>query len=122
MPACRFPPWQPALVRLPRERGSWMQPKAREKELLVREVEGEVVVYDQARHRVHTLNPSARAVWRHCDGNSTIPEITAKVESELDRPVGEDFVLHAISSLRKARLLETESVPEMTATLCSRRD
>jgi hypothetical protein len=44
------------------------RPKRREDNLVVREVEGEAVVYDLVSHEAHCLNPEAARLWQACDG------------------------------------------------------
>src|SRR5262245_18504542 len=44
------------------------QPRAKTSELVVKKVGEELLVYDLARHKAHSLNRVAAAVWRACDG------------------------------------------------------
>jgi hypothetical protein len=44
------------------------RPKRRGDNLVVREVEGEAVVYDLVSHEAHCLNPEAARLWQACDG------------------------------------------------------
>lgn len=58
------------------------KPLARSDELLVEEVAGEVLIYDQQTNQAHCLGTAAAKVWRACDGR-TSPEQLG-VELELD--------------------------------------
>lgn len=49
------------------------RPAARTRDVVVRTVGDEVLVYDLARHRAHSLNPVATAVWRAWDGARDVP-------------------------------------------------
>jgi hypothetical protein len=59
-----------------------MIPKARQEGLVLQEVGDEVVVYDKESHRFHSLDPSTALVWRHCDGQTSIPAIATRLTSK----------------------------------------
>lgn len=84
-------------------------PQARRDGLLVRDLDEEVLVYDTERHKAHCLNPMAAAVWRHCDGQTTVAEIVRRVQKELSTPVDGAVVWSAIAQLGKAQLLTGEA-------------
>ena len=98
-----------------------MKPHAREKGLLVRELGEEVVVYDLDRHEAHCLNPSAAAVFKRCDGRSTVPELALALREDLGEPVDERWVGLALEGLEAAHLLEAGTSPAPPAEP-SRRD
>lgn len=77
-----------------------MAAKARTTRILTRDVDAEVVVYDQVRKKAHRLNASAAGVWRLLNGKRTVPAIA----KELD--VDASVVKLAIDDLAKADLLE----------------
>ena len=52
-------------------------PLAREEKLIVREMPGELLVYDLKSHKAHCLNQTAAFAWRHCDGQPGVPELAA---------------------------------------------
>ncbi|HMG32372.1 MAG TPA: PqqD family peptide modification chaperone [Blastocatellia bacterium] len=81
-------------------------PKARGEGLIVQPLMDELLVYDQQRHQAHCLNSTAAAVWRLCDGRSSIDEIAERASSNLDAPVDRTIVLAALEQLGKRRLLE----------------
>ena len=82
-----------------------MLPMARQETLVVREIAGELVVYDREQHRAHRLNRAATLVWRHCDGRTSVAELAALLEQELDIPADEAVVWLALDRLEKAHLL-----------------
>jgi hypothetical protein len=45
------------------------------------ELDGEAVVLDEARNRLHHLNPTATLVWACFDGSGTIDEIASDLAS-----------------------------------------
>jgi hypothetical protein len=50
-------------------------PKARSEGIITKEVDGELLIYDRARDQAHCLNETAAAVWKRCDGQSSVQEI-----------------------------------------------
>jgi hypothetical protein len=87
-------------------------PHARQHGLVVRELPGELLVYDLERHRAHCLNATAAAVWRECDGGTTPREISDRLAGEFSEPVDEDVVWLALDDLGKLDLLERPLVRE----------
>ena len=86
-------------------------PKAKTERLIVREIDGETLVYDRSREVATCLNEFAAEVWRRCDGETSVAGIaTALGEDEL-------AVWLALHQLNKSKLL-TEAIvlpPGMTA-------
>jgi hypothetical protein len=84
-----------------------MKPLARAKGLVIRELGGEVVVYDEERHRAHCLNPTAALVFRLADGGRTAGEIATLLGPGAD----EDLVHAALDLLAGAALVEGVDAP-----------
>jgi hypothetical protein len=85
-----------------------MEPPARKKERVVAEpIDDEVLVYDLERDRAHRLNRTAALVWRHCDGQRTVGDLTALLQAELDPVADEDLVRLTLDHLSAAHLLES---------------
>lgn len=80
------------------------RPKARTDRLVVKNVADEVLIYDLERHRAYSLNPTAAAVWRGCDGTRTAAEIAEATRGGAV-PVSVDAVRYALDTLARARLL-----------------
>ena len=55
-------------------------PRARQNQLVRKQLGAEMLVYDQERDEAHCLNATAVRVWAHCDGNTTIAEMTQLLE------------------------------------------
>jgi hypothetical protein len=86
-------------------------PKAKTERLIVREIDGETLVYDRSRYAASCLNEFAARVWRECDGETSVAEIAATLGED------ERAVWLALHQLTKAQLL-TESIafpPDMSA-------
>jgi hypothetical protein len=86
-------------------------PKAKTERLIVREIDGETLVYDQSRHAASCLNEFAARVWRECSGEISVAAIAAALGED------ERAVWLALHQLTKAQLL-TEAIalpPDMSA-------
>src|SRR5688500_15691327 len=80
-------------------------PAARTAKLVVRELDGETLVYDTESHRAHCLNRAAALVWKSCDGETPVPLLAERVGRRLSSPVGEEVVWLALSQLAARDLL-----------------
>ena len=85
------------------------RPAARTSGLVVKALRDEVLIYDLAQHRAHSLNRPAAAVWRACDGTRTAGQIAALLR-EADLPVAPEAVRYALAELGKTRLLASPVV------------
>ena len=82
------------------------RPLARKASLVVKEISGELLIYDQDRNKAHCLNETAALVWKYCDGQKTPTTIAKLLENDLKAPVDEKIVWYALSQLGKDHLLE----------------
>ena len=96
------------------------RPIARKSGLVVQEVPDEILVYDLETNKAHCLNQSAAMIWKSCDGNNSVSDITKLVEAQAGGKVTEDFVWLAIDQLSENNLLETEIAANFAGT--SRRE
>jgi len=77
-------------------------PIARKSGLVIQEMPDEVLVYDLDNNKAHCLNQTAATVWKACDGNTSVSEI-----SRICGDTGnEDLVWLAIDQLSENNLLE----------------
>jgi hypothetical protein len=81
-------------------------PRARHSQLITREVAGEILVYDQNCDEAHCLNPTAALIWAHCDGHTTVAEMTQLLAGEFQSPVADEVVWFALDQLGKSNLLQ----------------
>jgi len=84
-------------------------PKARKEKLVVREFADELLVYDKERHEAHCLNRTAALVWKHCDGETPVAEISRRLATEMTgagEKVDERLVWHALAQFERGHLLE----------------
>lgn len=83
------------------------RPLARADELVVRDMDSEVLVYDLNKDEAITLNPFAAAVWRACDGTASVADLTAKLHEQMPGDlVTEQAVWRALDMLSRCDLLE----------------
>ena len=94
-------------------------PVARKEGLLVEPVGDETVVYDAKTKEAHCLSPLTAAVFAHCDGDTTIAELTSVTAERLGEPVEASRVLDALAQLEERDLM---AVPAKTRDDLSRRD
>ncbi|MBS1793968.1 MAG: PqqD family protein [Acidobacteria bacterium] len=95
-------------------------PVARKEGLVVQETSEEVLVYDLNSNKAHCLNQTAAFVWKSCDGNNSVGDITKLFENETGSAVPEDMIWLAIDQLKDKELLQT--VPADGLKGRSRRD
>lgn len=81
-------------------------PRARKRQLITKEIAGELIIYDRESDRVHCLNSTAAFVWTHCDGQTNVATITKLLEDEIKIPVEQEIVLYALEQLNKFKLLD----------------
>ena len=74
-------------------------PRGRKRQLITREVAGELIVYDLENDRVHCLNSTAAFVWTHCDGQTSVTTMARLLEDEIKTPVEQELILYALSLL-----------------------
>jgi hypothetical protein len=94
---------------------------ARKTDIVVQEMPEEVLVYDLKSHKAHCLNKSAAFIWEHCDGQTTVADLTKLMSEEFKTPVDESLVWHAIERLGKANLLAKKMSRPNGVTFRSRR-
>ncbi len=80
-------------------------PKARSEEIITKDIDGELLIYDRTRDRAHCLNETAAAIWKLCDGRTGVPELTRSASKLLGTPIGEIVVLLALKQLSANHLL-----------------
>jgi hypothetical protein len=80
-------------------------PLARIDQLIVKEVDDEVLVYDLKTDKAHCLNKTAANVWKNCDGEKSVSDITAALASGAAAAVDEGVVWLALEQLEKFELL-----------------
>lgn len=85
-------------------------PSARKDQLIVKEVDGEVLVYDLRCNKAHCLNSTAALVWRYCDGSHTVGDIAGSLGKATGTSVDDRVVWLALDVLEKFSLLDAAPV------------
>jgi len=81
-------------------------PRARLNDLVVKQVDDEVIVYDRVDHRAICLNAVTAAVWHLCDGDTEIALMTDRLHERGFEEAADEVVLLALDQLKRAKLLE----------------
>ena len=76
-----------------------MKPVARRTGLVVRDLPGEIVVYDLDRHQAHCLNRTAASVFRGADGTRSLDDLGVLLGDAFDRAEREADVRMALDQL-----------------------
>lgn len=63
-----------------------MEPKRREEDLSVRELDDELLVYDANNGKAHSLNRTAAFVFRLCDGTRNVSDLETALAAEIGLP------------------------------------
>ena len=69
-------------------------PLVRTNQIVTREIDGELLIYDRALDKAHCLNSSAAKIWKLCDGRTNIAEMAVAMSRALGMPV-DDTVIHS---------------------------
>ena len=85
---------------------STQYPLARKDKLVVRELEGETLVYDLTRKKALCLNRMAAAVWKSSDGHKHAGQIADELSVQFGATIEEKMVWAAIDQLGRDHLLE----------------
>jgi hypothetical protein len=89
------------------------------KDLLMRELQDEVILYDRETRKAHCLNHTAAAIWRLCDGTKSVKEIAYALEQDSTAPMDEGVVWMAVHHFDTSGLLQNKISAQSTL---SRRD
>lgn len=100
------------------------KPQTRQEGLIVRELDGEILIYDSKSNRAHCLNETAALVWKHCDGGKTAAEITKSLSFDLGTELDERVVWFALKQFGRDHLLEEKLTlpPAYVAASLTRRE
>jgi hypothetical protein len=94
-----------------------VKPRARTDGLVVRDLPGEIVVYDLASHRAHCLNRTAAFVFRYADGRRTVADLAVALAEDVGAAADEAVVHLTLDRLAEAGLLASANVQEPSGAL-----
>lgn len=96
-------------------------PLRRQRQLITKEVDGELLVYDRENDRVHCLNATAAFVWKHSDGQTSVATMAQLLKDDNEASVEEEIVLDALAQLNKSNLLDDSYAVIAPQQILSRR-
>jgi hypothetical protein len=73
--------------------------------LILEQLPDELMIFDPDRNKAFCLNQTAAFVWRHCDGRTTVSEMTALLREDTGKPVDGEVIEFALDLLAKDGLL-----------------
>jgi hypothetical protein len=82
------------------------KPQSRKDGIVVKELDGEDLIFDLRSNKEFCLNETASMIWRACDGDNDIPGITEFLREKLGDSDSEELVWPALSQLKKDNLIE----------------
>ncbi|HZU61258.1 MAG TPA: PqqD family protein [Solirubrobacteraceae bacterium] len=83
-----------------------IHPVARTEGVFTETLDDELLLYDEERDIACRLNRSAALVWRHADGQRSVPELVQVLRAEIGDVADEDLVLVTLDRLDEEGLLE----------------
>ncbi len=83
-------------------------PIARKNGLVLQEMPDELLVYDLDTNKAHCLNQTSAFVWKACDGNNSVSDISNLYGNYAGDSVPEDLIWLAINQLSENNLLENK--------------
>ena len=97
-------------------------PKARQEQLIVKELPDELLIYDLKHDQAHCLNETAALVWKNCDGRKTVDQLRELMEDNAGSPVPEEMVWLALDQLETFKLLDEAALKPAQFAGMNRRD
>jgi hypothetical protein len=97
-------------------------PRARENKLVVQDLRGEILIYDLNINEAYCLNPTSAAIWKLCDGQNSVSEISRKLSAQFKQPVVDDLIYLALDQFKKDNLLSDKQAIEIKFNGLSRRE
>src|ERR1700716_407637 len=91
------------------------------KHAIVRQLSGELLVYDTETNKAHCLNNIAADVWILCDGKRSVADIVRTMEKQHNSRVSKSVVWMAIGQLQKSGLLLNKVPTVARMNILSRR-
>jgi hypothetical protein len=97
-------------------------PVSRTANIIVKELDNEVLLYDLSLHKAYCLNQTSALVFQFCDGTNSVAEISDLMSKELKTLVSEDLVWLALKQLKRQNLLENAEESTHQVAGLSRRE
>src|SRR5262245_1283049 len=91
------------------------------KNLIVRRLKDELILYDRKTNRAYCLNRVAGEVWGLCDGKTTLSEIVEHFQKIGEPEIDRNVIYLSLRKLERAGLLKNDWPDVERITLSSRR-
>jgi hypothetical protein len=91
-------------------------PEVRAEGLIIDEIDGEALIYDEMRHEIHRLNPTVLSIWRLSDGTRSAHQVSTAASSQLGAVVDDRAVHLAWTLLGDRHLLQGPLPQNMRVT------
>ncbi len=101
--------WSGGVKERPKH-ATWL-PRARRRDLIVKRLEGELLIYDVERHRAHSLGALLAALWQRCDGKTPPAALAAALAAEFADAASDELIWLGLERLSAAHLLREELPP-----------
>jgi hypothetical protein len=90
----------------------------------VEQLGNELCVYNWQRKEVHALNPTAARVWQQCDGHTSLAQLAAMLQADLQLPdiEAQELAWLTLAQLEKAHLLHEDVVKPARRKVLPRRE
>ncbi|HRH41745.1 MAG TPA: PqqD family protein [Pyrinomonadaceae bacterium] len=97
-------------------------PKSRNANLIVQELEKEILIYDLNNNQAFCLNETSAYVWTMCNGENSVTDISETMSKTLKTRVPEEFIWLALDNLKSLNLLDESEKVEIEFNNLSRRE
>jgi Coenzyme PQQ synthesis protein D (PqqD) len=96
-------------------------PERRKDDLTVSEMDGEILIYNQRTNKAFCLNDTSARIWKLCDGQRNLSEISRFLEKDLNAVVDEALIWLALEQLQQLDLIKYDIAPPESISGLSRR-
>lgn len=80
-------------------------PMALTSNLVVREINGEVLIYNLETYKTSFLDEVSALIWRSCDGRKSVAQISFDVSWKLNSNIDEELIKQTIAELKRDNLI-----------------
>lgn len=87
-----------------------LKPESRINDIVLQDLNNKVLIYDLGNNKAYLLNETSAMIWRECNGNQTIVEISNKLSRKVKTPVSVEIVWLAISQFNTDKLLANDDL------------
>lgn len=97
-------------------------PSCRKDNICMQELNSEILIYDLNTNKAICLNQTSALVWKACDGNKSLTEISNELSKKLNTSIDEGLVWLTLEQLKKENLIEGKAEIPLEFKGMSRRE